>query len=344
MSERKARMAAMGLGWFGQYHPLAYHAYERAQLVCVCDINEERAKEIAQKYGCEYTTDYHEIADLDVDGVSIAVPDFAHFEPAMAMIEAGKHVLVEKPFTMDVAQAKQIISAGREKGVKVMVAFHNRWNPLMVGVKEAITAGKLGKPLMGYARINFTISTPTEMTSWSRHTNPFWFLASHLIDIVRWLIAEEPQEVYAWGVKQVLASRGIDTYDAILALVKFENACVVFESSWIMPESYRARADVQMVLHGTRGRIEADFEKGIFDVASEGEKYVALSQRSYGELIDGELASWMLDKPLRHFVDCILDDTEPLSTGQDGLVVTATIEAAMRSIREGKPVAVDLGS
>jgi len=86
MVSERVSAAVVGVGIWGQNHALVYNDYHRSQLVCVCDQDEARAKEIAARFGCDYTTDLHEIArSSDIEAVSIATPDFAHFAPAMTM-------------------------------------------------------------------------------------------------------------------------------------------------------------------------------------------------------------------------------------------------------------------
>src|SRR5262249_15009351 len=162
------------------------------------DLNEGRAREIADKYGARVLTDYRELAARDdVDAVSICTPDFAHAAPALAMLEAGKHVLIEKPMTTDVDEAARIVAAARRSGVKAMVDFAQRWNPSNLTVKEAIIAGELGRPFMAYTRVSDAISVATKWFTWSARSGPQWFLYPHSMDLVRWLFEQEPVRVYA---------------------------------------------------------------------------------------------------------------------------------------------------
>ena len=107
---KSLRTAVIGVGTFGENHARAYAEYGRSELVWVCDLNEERGRKVASRYGARYTPDYEEVAqDPSVQAVSVATPDFAHTEPVLRMIEAGKHVLVEKPLATSVEEARRVI-------------------------------------------------------------------------------------------------------------------------------------------------------------------------------------------------------------------------------------------
>src|SRR5260221_12490600 len=124
----------------GAWHAHVYSRAPRAKLVAVCDLNEQRANEIGKKYGAEKVySDYRKLLENpEIKAVSIATPDFAHREIAVAAAEAGKHILVEKPLATTVEDAEAIVKAAKKAGVKLMVDFHNRVNPPFAGAKESI--------------------------------------------------------------------------------------------------------------------------------------------------------------------------------------------------------------
>ena len=178
--------------------------------------------------------------------------------PPSQLIAAGKHVLMEKPLTTDVAEGEQLVAAARERGVKLMVNFSNRWNPKFLAAREAMTSARLGDFVMGYSRLSNTISVPTSMLAWASQSGPEWFLFPHTIDIVRWIVGREITQVYAAGRKGFLTALGIDAYDAIQAVVHFGDAFVTFETCWVIPNSWPSVVDSTMTLFGTAGRMEID--------------------------------------------------------------------------------------
>jgi predicted dehydrogenase len=330
---KRVKMAVIGAGIWGENHAMAYSTYPIVDLAYICDLNAERARQLAEKVGCRWTTSLDEIANSDVEAVSIATPDHAHKAPCLAMIAAGKHVMVEKPFTTNVAEAREIIAASEARGVKLMVDFQLRWHPQYMGAKHYMECGELGEAVMGYARLSDTIHVPTEMLSWGAASGPEWFLFPHTMDITRWILGEEPREVFARGVKRVLKGLGIDAYDAVQASVQFDRTIVTFETCWIIPNSYPTVVENNFTLYGSKGCIHLDSTPGIA-VSSDRYKYpfASSSITRYGKPFGHFYES------IRHFADCVAEDNPPQATGHDGLVATAMIEATLRSLQQGRAV------
>jgi predicted dehydrogenase len=332
----KVRVGVVGLGIWGQNHALAYSDYHRCELSVVCDLDKDRAQELGGRYNCDWTTSVEELASSDVEAFSIATPDFAHFEPATALLEAGKHVIVEKPLATTVADAKAMVATAAKAGTKFMVDFHARWHPLFMGAKSYVEKGELGEPVMAYARLSDTIHVPTEMLGWGGRSGPEWFLFPHTMDVVRWLIERDPVEVYSKGHRGVLAAKGIDCWDAIQALVEFEGrAFCTFEASWIVPNSYTNVVDNRLTLYGTEGGLELRNEPNLWVFTDR--FHTPFSSESITRY--GKVSGYQYE-PIRYFVDCVADDIAPEATGQDGLMVTALIEATLMSLRDGAPVRI----
>lgn len=329
----RVKMAVIGAGIWGENHAMAFATYPIVDLVCICDLDDAKAKALAEKAGCEWTTDIEEVANSDVVAVGIATPDYAHKAPALRLIEAGKHILIEKPLATNVAEAREIVAAAEAKGVKLMVDFQLRWHPHYMGAKAVMESGELGRPVMGYARLSDTIHVPTEMLAWGGGSGPEWFLFPHTMDVTRWILEQEPKEVYAKGRKDVLASMGIDAWDGVQALVEFESCIMTFETCWIIPNSYPTVVDNKYTLYGSKGCIELDSTPGIA-ISSDRYKYPFGSHAitRYGKPFAHFYES------IRHFADCVAEDKPPQATGHDGVMATAMIEATVKSLDEGRAV------
>jgi len=330
---RRVKMAVIGAGTWGENHAMALSTYPMVDLQTICDLDGDRARRLADKVGCGWTDRIEDIAASDVEAVGIATPDHAHKGPCLAMIEAGKHVLVEKPFTTDLGEGREIIAAAEARGVKLMVDFQLRWHPNFMGAKHAMESGELGYGVMGYARLANSLHVPTEMLSWGGASGPEWFLFPHTMDATRWILEEEPVEVFARGSKSVLKGLGIDAYDAIQALFQFERTFVTFETAWIIPQSYPTVVDNRYTLYGSKGRIDLD-----------GTPAVAITSDRYKHPFSSH-AITRYGKPfghfyesIRHFADSVAEDKPPEATGHDGLMATAMIQATLRSLAEGRPV------
>jgi len=335
---KKMKVAVIGAGIMGKIHAQIYAESDKTELIYVCDLTEERAKELAKKCNCNYTTKSQKIADdPEIRAVSITTPDFAHREIALQMIEARKDILVEKPLATSVKDAQDIVNAAGKKGVKLMVDFQNRWNPLFIQAKQTIAQGKIGKPVMGYARLSNPLSVPLKMLSWASESGPEWFLFPHIVDLIRWLISKEPEEVYATGKKGILQEKGINAYDAIQALVKFEDGSfVTFETSWILPDSWPSLVDFKLMLLGSKGRISIEGDRQGIDVATDKLHwpFVLGLQCAYGKSFG------FFKEPIIHFVDSLYENKESMCSGEDGLIVTKVIEAIVRSIQEKRGVII----
>lgn len=328
----------IGTGLWGEYHALTYSTHLGAELVAVCDLNAERAAEIAEKYGARrwYAAYRDLLADEEVEAVTVATPDYLHTEIGVAAAEAGKDILMEKPLALTVEDCQIIIRAADRAGVKLMVDFHNRWNPPFNLLKQNVEAGELGEPLLINARLNNTIFVPTEMLRWADRSATIWFTGSHLIDLACWLMGSEVTRVYSVSRSKVLLARGIDTPDFFETTLEFESggvACV--ENCWILPNSEPSVVDFKLRLVGTKGSASVDttHNRAL-------EKYtdrVVFPDVLGLPAVFGHQKGFAVES-IRYFADCIINDWEPTPTGEDGLRNTAVICAALESVETGRPV------
>jgi len=339
MGLTKIGVGVIGVGTFGEVHAMAYATHPCVDCVMICDINEERAKEVCSKYGFRgWTSDYRElIAREDIQAVSIATPDFAHRQIAVEAAEAKKHILVEKPMATSVEDCEAIIDAAKRSNIILMVDFHNRFNPAFVRVKEAIDSGELGDLILISARLNDTLFVPTKMLSWASKSTVAWFLGSHVVDLIRWLTGSEVRRVYSVVRSVVLKGLGIDTPDFFVSTLELDNGCVAtVENCWVICESSPNVYDFKCEVVGSKGTIIVDTSHhGMVEKwTQEGVSYpdvianVGIQGRQYGFAIAS----------IHHFVDCILANREPVATGFDGLQATKVIVAMERSANIGAPV------
>jgi len=225
-SQKKIGFAIIGCGRICKTHTTVLSQLPDVKIVVVCDVIEERAKEYAQKYHCDYTTNYHEILKRDdVDVVDICTPTYLHPEMAINSAKAGKHVITEKPMSLSIKEADKMIEVCNKAGVKLFVVKQNRYNPPIVKLKEAIDEGRFGKIYYG----NTTVR-------WYRHQSYYdeseWFKkfgggvlinqASHNIDMLRWLMGP----VDSVHAKISTAIHDIDVEDIGIALLKFKSGAL----------------------------------------------------------------------------------------------------------------------
>ncbi|MGH9770862.1 MAG: Gfo/Idh/MocA family protein [Candidatus Acidiferrales bacterium] len=331
----RVRLGVIGLGIMGSLYAKIYSAHPMADVVAVSARRREQVDETCSRYGIRHGyLDYREMLEQkDIDAVVVATPDRHHFAPARDVLESGRHVLVEKPFTTSVAEADELIRISRRKGKLVQVAFNHRWLAPYHKAKTVIQSGEIGAPLAGYARKNDTIFVATDYIGWAGETTSAWFLSSHDIDLMRWWLEAEPVEARAWGRKEVLAARGIPTYDLIHAQVKFSSgAFVTFESGWVYPNSFPSIVDSFMEVIGAAGHIHMDRKCESIEVSTR-EKFsypkAFLNTEIYGRM-RGAFSTCLED-----FLFAVSEGTEPHVTAVDGRQVTAALEAIHRSLETG---------
>ncbi len=326
----------------GAWHAHVYARHPRARLVAVCDLDERRAAEVAERCGgAAVYTDYRELlARPDIAAVSVATPDFAHREIAVAAAEAGKHILVEKPLATTVADAEAILEAARRAGVKLMVDFHNRANPPFVAARRSIRAGEIGRPAYIYARLSNTTYVPTRMLAWAGRSSALWFLASHTVDLAHWLLDDEPRRVYAVSRSGVLQQLGVNAPDFHAALLEFRGGAVVnLESAWILPQSAPNVFDFKVEILGSAGAIaiNASDHRAVETFTAERSHLPDVLGLPGGD--SPRLHGFVLEAIAR-FVDAVADERPLLASGEDGLRVTRVLAAIAESTASGK--AVDL--
>lgn len=325
----------------GAWHAHVYARTPGAKLVAVCDLNEARAAEIARKYGVPHVyTDYRDLlANPEIKAVSIATPDFAHREIAVAAAEAGKHILVEKPLATTVEDAEAIVNAVNKAGVKLMVDFHNRVSPPFLNAKQSVQSGELGDLKYIYARLSNTTYVATQMLPWASQSSALWFLASHTFDLAHYLLEDEPKRVYAVSRSGVLQTMGVDVPDLHVAIVEFKKGAVVtLENVWILPETEPMVFNFKFEMIGSAGTmyINTSDHRAV-------EKYTrhqASLPDVMGIVFGGEeprMSGFVLEA-ISRFVDAVLYDRPVLASGEDGLLVTRVLTAITESAASGRPV------
>ncbi len=332
---KQLRVGVVGLGIWGRNHAALYANYHRSKLSVVCDTNKERAFALAEKYNCAWTTDVREAAE-QCDAIAIATPDFAHTESALAVIDAGKHVLIEKPLATSITEATQVWQAANAAGIVGMVDFHLRWSPDYLLISDAMRRGELGTLYMAYIRISNAMEVAQQWLPWSHRSGPEWFLLPHILDLMVWILEETPKSVFARGANNIIGGARQDCLDALQASFQFERAIVTVETSWAVPSSVPGVVDADFALYGSKGRVHFKPNDRNLDIAS---------TRYYwpvpGEDPDryGRLSHWFYDS-MRYWVDSCLGLASPTSTLADGVRNTALVEAVLQAITERREVAV----
>src|SRR5262245_28176435 len=203
------RVAVVGAGAFGREHARSYSENPEAKLAAVCDVDESRGRDIAERHGAEFVSNYRDLIG-NIDAVSVAVPTESHRTIACELLEAGIAVLVEKPIARTLEEADQVIDAARRTGAVLQIGHLERFNPAVTAAAQILT-----KPLFFEAH-RLSVFTPRSLD-----IDVVMDLMIHDIDIVLSFVESEVAEVRAAGVP-ILTPQ----VDIANARIEFANGCV----------------------------------------------------------------------------------------------------------------------
>ena len=337
---RTLKVGVVGGGLWGSNHALVFDTLPQTDLRAVCDISSDRAEALrAQTKGATAYTDYQAlIDDPAVEAISIATPDFTHGPIVLAALKANKHVLCEKPLAMTLAETEIIAAAAAKSGGKLMVDFHNRANPAIVQVRDAVAAGELGRVVHGNSRLSNTTFVPLQMLSWASKSSALWFLGSHVIDALRFVLADEVVRVYSVTRKGMLSALGVDTQDVHVSTIEFAGGAVVtMENSWILSPDNPMGFDFKLELVGDKGQIQCDpsHNGAVKRLTGQGLKYADLLGVTP---TGGDRVGGFVLEAIARFVDAVLDDAPLMAGWEDGLATTRVLAAIEQSAASRQPV------
>lgn len=325
---KKLRVGVIGVGNMGKNHVRNYSEIEMAELVAVSDLNEELGQSMAEQYGCKYYKSHIEMLDNeDLDAVTIVVPTKYHHAVGLDAISRGIHVLMEKPIAMTDAEARELIKAADDKGVKLMIGHVERFNPVIVKLKELINKGELGKIVSITAKRVFT------MPGQIRDANVLVDLAVHDVDIISNLLGSYPDRVRANGGRAHLEKRD----DHAEILLSYGDASGFVEVNWVTPVRVR-----RLEVTGTGGYAEVDYLTQKLTLYPS--NVTKTSVEDYGDLLVTFGETKTIDVPVEKrqpleaeivsFLTSIVEDTPVYTSGEDGRKALETALLAGADIEE----------
>jgi myo-inositol 2-dehydrogenase / D-chiro-inositol 1-dehydrogenase len=347
-------MKQVGVGIIGSQfvssiHAEALLASPNAVLHAVASPTPGHAKAFAERFGiARHVTDYRELlAMAEIDLVIVGAPNHVHCEMALAAAAASKHVVMEKPLCLNLAEADRMIAACRNAGVKLMYAEELCFAPKYVRLKQLLDAGALGRP---------TLLKHSEKHD-GPHADHFWDversgggvtmdMGCHAIAFFRWLLdGRRMTSIYAQLSTSVHADRTRGDDHSILILEFEGGVTAIAETSWTKLGGMDDRAEV----HGSHGVAYADLLRGnaIETYSATGYDYAvekAGSTKGWSFTIYEEAWNYGFHGEMAHFVDCVQNDRTPLVTGEDGRVVLEAVFAAYESARTGRKVMLPFAS
>ncbi|MBZ9687978.1 Gfo/Idh/MocA family oxidoreductase [Clostridium estertheticum] len=249
------KVGIIGCGNIFPMHAQSVNALENAKVTCVCDIKEDRAKIKAEQYNCAYYTDYKEmILKEELDAVHICLPHYLHAEVAIYAANHGKHVLTEKPMSISLLDAENMILAAKDNKVTLGVIFQNRYNPGSQLIKNTLDSGELGKILSGKLEVTWNRSDEYYSHSdwkgtWEKEGGGVIIdQAIHTMDLMSWFVNCDIDYIDASISNR--AHEIIQVEDCAEGIIKYKNGVV---TAFHAINYYTYDAPVEIELHCENG-------------------------------------------------------------------------------------------
>ncbi|MCT1902262.1 Gfo/Idh/MocA family protein [Oceanobacillus sojae] len=332
----RLKVAVIGCGSIATHRHLPeYAANENVEITAVCDVVGERAREAAVKYQAKAYTDYKTLLKEErIDAVSVCLPNYLHAPVSIDALNAGMHVLCEKPMATSIEEADKMIEAAERNGKKLMIGHNQRFVASHRKVKELIESGAIGKVYS--FRTAFGHGGPE---GWSADGKESWFfkkdeafigamgdLGVHKADLVRYLLQDEFVEVGAFVETSAKENTDVDD-NATLILKSAKGTIGTLAASW----AYTAKEDNSTVIYGEKATLRLEDDPA----------YSLVAQYANGETVKYELGAIQSNDEggqttthvINHFVDSIQTDTAPLIDGEEGKKSLAIILGALESVK-----------
>jgi len=341
----KLRVGIIGLG-IGRCHVTGFNEHPNAKVVAIADLNKQLLDEIGAEHGVEnrYTNACEMIEKESLDIVGIATPNKLHKLFAIAALDAGSHVFCEKPMAMNAEEAREMLTAAKRVERRMMIDFSYRFKTQSWQLKKEIESGILGN--IYHAE-----------TKWLRRRGlpgfGGWFgqkslagggalidLGVHRLDLALWLM-EYPKPVWVMGsTHNPIASRAaeeqkqhFDVEDFATAMIKFENGATLdLTASW----ASNIKEDELMItrLLGSDGGLIQHNVGGGYDF--EAEIYIERNGSQFNMQPHANIKD--VPTPYGYFVDCIINNTSNIATGEEGIIVMELLDAIYDSAAKGEPI------
>jgi predicted dehydrogenase len=327
------KVAVIGVGSMGRNHARVYSELAEAELVAVSDANEKQAGSIAEKFGVRAYTDYREMLEKEKpEAVSVAVPTVLHEEVGMAALEAGAHVLMEKPIAATVDEGQRLIAKAKMVGRQLMVGHIVRFNPAIQALKQKLAAGELGRIFQVFCR------RAGPFPSRILDVGVVVDLAPHDVDLMRFLTEADPVRVYAETEQRLHTNHE----DLLWGVLRFADGITgSLEINWLTPTKVR-----ETLVLGERGMFRVDdLTQDLYFFENELAKNVqwtaleTLKGVSEGSMIRYAIPRFEpLKAELQSFLKAVQDGKPVPVSGEDGLAALKISLALVESGRTHKVI------
>lgn len=340
---KKINIAIIGCGYWGPNFVRNLSKINGVYVKYVCDLSQERLSHIRQLYPSVKTT--HDckliLEDKDIQAVIVSTPAAKHYPLAKAALSNNKHVLVEKPITTKIVEAKKLIELAKKKNRVLMVGHTFKFNPAVNALRDLIRSHKLGKVYYIYSR-------RTNLGPLRKDVNAMWDLAPHDISIVNYLLDSVPVSVQAQGEKYLAHN----LEDVSFLTLRFPNKVIAhIHVSWLDPKKTREIVAVGSKKMAIFDDLDQKEPVKVYDKSVMKKKFKQEydSFKEFQMIIKNgsiQAPKVKMSEPLgiecRHFIECVRRNAKPLTDGLDGLKVLKVLLALQRSLHgQGKTVRIE---
>jgi predicted dehydrogenase len=337
---KRINVAVIGTGWCGGIRAVAAAASPWVNELHIAEIKEDRLKEVAaQTNPVTATTDYRRIVENPaVDAVMISTtPEGTHYPIAKESMLAGKHVLLEKPIAIELAEADELIALSHEKKVFFSIAYSQRFNPKFVYVKRSIEDGTIGEPVSALVSRHITRNLGKKISGRVK-LSPAAMESTHDIDFTMWcLTPRKPIRVYAQEAAKIMKAQ-YNAPDCVWMIITMDDGTVVtIGGGWVLPPAYPNFSSTWIEFIGTEGAVMVDDTHRDVYVTNMQDGIRFPMSTMPGEKVNHVYAGPMEAETL-HFLECVALGRQPLVTAEHARMVMQIYKAADLSVETNKPV------
>jgi len=332
---RKARYAVVGLGYISQIAvlPAFAHARENSELAALVSGDPEKLKRLSAKYNVKRTYSYEQYSDClnsgEIDAVYIALPNSMHRAYSESAAEAGKHVLCEKPLAFGESECEAMIASAKTAGVKLMVAYRLHFEQGNLHAVETIRSGKIGDPRIFRSVFSQQVKVGNSRLGENLGGGPLYDMGVYCINAARYLFRDEPEEVFAWNLKNPADERFREVPEMTSGLLRFPGSRI---ASFTCSFGATDRSAFEVV--GTKGVLKMD---PAYEMAADLKAELTVEGRTTTRVFKKRD---QFAPELVYFSDCVLLDREPEPSGEEGLADVRVMNALLESAQSGRPVSV----
>ncbi|WP_152657707.1 Gfo/Idh/MocA family protein [Oceanobacillus sp. CFH 90083] len=350
---------------FSKHMPSLSRFSDLVELKAFCDLDGQKAEHAKEKFGNSEALVYNDYIQLlknqEIDVVHVLTPNASHAEITIKALEAGKHVMCEKPMAINSEEAKKMVEAAERTGKKLTIGYQNRFREDAQILYQACKEGKLGEIYYSKAHAVRRRAVPT----WGVFTNKeaqgggaLIDIGTHALDLALWMMNNYRPKLVVGTASQKLKDKTegnlfgdwdpttFDVEDFATAFIKMENgATISLEASWAL--NIEKGREAEVTLCGTEAGGELKRRE------DEKERYVSFYSSEYGKLTDTHTAAGSSiayfggenlnegEQEAKMWIEAILEDKSPLVQPKEALVVTQILEAIYQSALTGKAVEFD---